>query len=93
MKSMELKASLMQDVEALLDNEETKEKLIRYVRRLKAKVRREQQAASEDDPKPCTMEELEAELDESEADFVAGRAYSSEQVFREIREKYGWKCK
>ena len=37
-------------------------------------------------PNPYTMEEIHASMDESEADFMAGRVYAHEDVMREMRE-------
>ncbi len=133
MKTVELEPSLVEDIKALLADEEMSERLHKYIRRMKAKLTKQPEAAPAEEHKmkpyiveepeteiadfavgqvvqeererygrlpaqaekltPFTMEELEAEIAESEADFAAGREYSSEQVFREIREKYGWKCR
>ncbi len=51
---------------------------------------REDASAEEEKLTPFTMEELEAEIAESEADIAAGRVMTSEQVFREMEEKYPW---
>ena len=36
------------------------------------------------------MEEINAWLDESEADAEAGREYTCEEVFERMKEKYPW---
>lgn len=96
MTAIEWKAAVMQDVEALLANEETKEKLLRSIRRLKAKVAKDRTPQEGHEPervKPYTPEEIDRRIDESEADFKTGRVISSKQLFKEIREEYGWKSK
>ena len=35
---------------------------------------------------PYTLDEIHASMDESEADFMAGRVYAHEDVMREMRE-------
>lgn len=44
-------------------------------------------------PQPYTLEELNARLDESEADEAAGREYTGEQVKHFLETKYPWLCK
>ena len=39
---------------------------------------------------PYTMEEINAWLDESEADFAAGRYLTAEEAEREVREALPW---
>ena len=39
--------------------------------------------------RPYTMEEVNAMLDEAEADFEAGRGIPDEEVWRRFDEKYG----
>ena len=39
---------------------------------------------------PYTMEEINAWLDESEADFAAGRYLTAEEANREVREALPW---
>ena len=39
---------------------------------------------------PYTMEEINAWIDESEADFAAGRYLTAEEANREIREALPW---
>ena len=39
---------------------------------------------------PYTMEELNAWIDESEADFAAGRYLTNEEANREVREALPW---
>lgn len=39
------------------------------------------------------IEEINARIDEAEADIDAGRVYSSEQVHKMMEAKYPWLCK
>lgn len=39
-------------------------------------------------PKPYTMAEIDAILDEAERDFKAGKGFASEDVFRELEEEF-----
>ena len=43
--------------------------------------------------RPYTMDEINAWIDESEADEAAGREYTCEEVDRRMKEKYAWLCK
>ena len=42
---------------------------------------------------PYTMEEINAWIDESEADEEAGRTYTSAEVKQMMETKYPWLCK
>ena len=42
--------------------------------------------------RPYTMDEINAWIDESEADEAAGREYTAEEVDRRMKEKYTWLC-
>ena len=90
MKSMELQKSLLNEVAAILDDEEMTEKALRSIRRIKAKVSKEQKV--EEEIRPYTPQELKAELDERLARMRAGEELSSEQVFKRMEEKYSWLC-
>ncbi|RHR69956.1 hypothetical protein DWW69_18700 [Bacteroides sp. AF16-49] len=90
MKSMELQKSLLNEVAAILDDEEMTEKALRSIRRIKAKVAKEQKV--EEEIRPYTPQELKAELDERLARMRAGEELSSEQVFKRMEEKYSWLC-
>lgn len=46
--------------------------------------------AKEPELKPYTMEEINAEIDESLADIAAGRVYTTEQVKSIMRERHKW---
>lgn len=50
---------------------------------------RERKKAAED-LTPYTLEEINAWIDESEADAEAGREYTSEEVFKRMKEKFPW---
>ena len=90
MKSMELQKSLLNEVAAILDDEEMTETALRSIRRIKAKVAKEQKV--EEEIRPYTPQELKAELDERLARMRAGEELSSEQVFKRMEEKYSWLC-
>ena len=66
------------------------EKAHRTIRRIKAKVAKEQKV--EEEIRPYTPQELKAELDERLARMRAGEELSSEQVFKRMEEKYSWLC-
>ena len=89
MKSMELQKSLLNEVISILDNEEMTEKALRSIRRLRAK-KQEQQAeqaeAEAENLKPYTMEEIDAMIDESEAEIAAGLGISGKEMNRRIEE-------
>ena len=44
----------------------------------------------EERPAPYTMEEINAWIDEAEADFAAGRYLTAEEANREVREALPW---
>ena len=50
----------------------------------------EEVEAEEEHLTPYTMEEINAWLDESEADFAAGRYLTAEEANREVREALPW---
>lgn len=89
MKSMELQKLLLNEVAAILDDEEMTEKALRSIRRLRAKMSREQEK-EEENLKPYTIEEIETRIERSEADIRAGRVSTSEEVFKRMEEKYPW---
>lgn len=85
MTTLELKASLIQEFTELLENEEYLKKLQRYMRRLRRNsyaVPKEPITTVEEELAPYTLEELNARIDESEADIEAGRVISSEEMRR-----------
>ena len=54
--------------------------------------------AREHDPRPAdlppyTLDQINAWLDESEADAEAGREYTSQEVHQMMETKYPWLCK
>lgn len=88
MTTLELKTSLIQEFTELLENEENLKKLQRYMRRLRRNsyaVPKEPTTAVEEELTPYTLEELNARIDESEADIEAGRVISAEEMKREMR--------
>lgn len=89
MKSMELQKSLLSEVTSILDNEEMTEKALRSIRRLKAKMAKEEERKNEKEEenlKPYTMEEIEARLERSEAEIAAGLGISGKEMNRRIEE-------
>lgn len=89
MKTVELKASLLDEVTAIIGDEELMEKALRSIRRLRVK-KQEQQAeqaeAEAENLKPYTMEEIDAMIDESEAEIAAGLGISGKEMNRRIEE-------
>lgn len=51
------------------------------------------QHAQEPELKPYTLEKINAEIDESLADIAAGRVYTTEQVFKSLKEDLGYAAK
>ncbi|MCD7850177.1 MAG: hypothetical protein LUH63_10830 [Parabacteroides sp.] len=79
MKTLELRASLMQEIVGLLDNDEAMEKLQKYIRRLKKEITVNAPAVQ-----PYTMAELNERINQAEDDVRTGRTLSNEQMFEEI---------
>ena len=79
MKTLELRASLMQEIVGLLDNDEAMEKLQKYIRRLKKEITVNAPAVQ-----PYTMVELNERINQAEDDVRTGRPLSNEQMFEEI---------
>lgn len=88
MRTLELKRNIIQDVNALANDEIALSRISRYVRRL-----RTMNSASNpvhEEITPYTMEEINQWLDESEADDQAGRTYTCDEVHSHIENKYPW---
>lgn len=79
MNTLELRASLMQEIAGLLDNDEAMEKLQKYIHCLKKDISQKATVS-----KPYTLAELNARIDRAEEDIFEGRTLSNEQVFKEI---------
>lgn len=69
MASLELRASVFDKLNSLLDNDEAMEQLDNYLLRLKKKMTKK---VTEVPLNPYTMEELNARIDEAEAEEDAG---------------------
>lgn len=78
MTTMELKRSLLQDVESLMGNEQAVKRLQRYVRRLK----REQIA--EEEQETISKEEILAGIDVGLRDVKEGRTRSAYDLLNEL---------
>ena len=92
MTSMELDARRMEIFREIMqiNDMEVLDGLKRSLKRLTAKACK---SAVQEDLVPYTMEEINARIDEAEADIDAGRVYSSEQVHKMMEAKYPWLCK
>lgn len=81
-----LKATLLDEIIAIAGDEELMRKAINSIRRLrrieKAKVKNE----NDEILAPYTMTEIDAMMDESEADEKAGRTISSEEMNRRMEQ-------
>lgn len=79
-----LKATLLDEVTAIVGDEELMRKAINSLRRLRrmenAKVEKEETLV------PYTMDEINAMMDESEADEKAGRTISGEEMSRRMEQ-------
>ena len=47
----------------------------------------------DEDLRPYTMEELNARIDEAEAEIEAGETLSSQELFEHLEHQYPWLCK
>lgn len=92
MTSMELDARRMEIFREIMqiNDMEVLDGLKRSLKHLTAKAGK---SAVQEDLVPYTMEEINARIDEAEADIDAGRVYSSEQVHKMMEAKYPWLCK
>lgn len=89
MASMELRANVFDKLNYLLDNDEAMEQLDSYLLRLKKKMAKAEKA--EKSLPPYTMEELNARIDEAEAEEEAGIAgVPHEQVMQRMRKALSW---
>lgn len=89
MSTMELDAQRMELIRDIIktDNLEVLKKMKKYF----VRVSKEQ---IEEDLKPYTMEELNARIDEAEAEIDAGvPGYTMEEVHEMMTEKFPWLCK
>lgn len=88
MASMELRANVFDKLNYLLDNDEAMEQLDSYLLRLKKKMAKAEKA--EKPLSPYTMEELNARIDEAEAEIEAGEVLTCKQANAEVRNALSW---
>lgn len=81
MASMDLKQSLIRDLDILLADKATAERVQKYFRRLKKQIAR---SSDEKMDSPCrySVEELEQEIDKSLEDINSGQTVSQEEMHR-----------
>lgn len=97
MTTLEIKASLLQEVAELLNHDENVEKMQRFVRRLKKSAG--ERADSSHKPLggipalQYSVETLNAILDRAEEGRIAGKYTPSEQVFDELKQEFPFLCK
>lgn len=82
-----LKATLLDEVTAICGNEELMRKAINSLRRIRRMRDSQVEKAGKEILAPYTMDEINAMIDESEADEKAGRTISGEEMSRRM-EKY-----
>lgn len=94
MTSMELDARRMEIFREIMqiNDIEVLDGLKRSLKRLTAKSRKSA-TTNQENLSSYTMEEINARIDEAEADIDAGRVYTSEQVHKMMEDKYPWLCK
>lgn len=94
MTSMELDARRMEIFREIMqiNDIEVLDGLKRSLKRLTAKSR-QSATTNQENLSSYTMEEINARIDEAEADIDAGRVYTSEQVHKMMEDKYPWLCK
>lgn len=85
---MELRAGIFEKINSLLDDEEAMRQLDNYLSRLN-----KQAAIKVEKLRPYTLEELDARIDEAEAEIEAGEVMTNEEVFANMERKYPWLCK
>lgn len=88
MASMELRANVFDKLNYLLDNDEAMEQLDNYLLRLKKKMAKATKA--EKPLAPYTMEELNARIDEAEAEIEDGEVLTCVQANAEVRKALSW---
>ena len=89
MTTMELRAGIFENLNHILDNEEAMEQLSNYLIRLRRKITKSEATS----PRPYTIEELHARVDEAMAEIEAGEVMTSEEANAEVRRKCPWLCK
>lgn len=92
---MELRADVFERFNELLNtgNDEVLKKLRKYMLHLKKTVADAEKDASREtaeDLRPYTMEELNARIDEAEAEIEAGEVLTSAEANEEVRKVLPW---
>lgn len=95
MTSMELDARRMDIFREIMqiNDMEVLDGLKRSLKRLKSKAAKAASMPVQEDLTPYTIEEINARIDEAEADIDAGRVYTSEQMHKMMEAIYPWLCK
>lgn len=95
MTSMELDARRMEIFREIMqiNDIEVLDRLKRSLKHLTAKTDKAVTIVAQEELTPYTMEEINARIDEAEADIDAGRVYTSEQMHKMMETKYPWLCK
>lgn len=88
--TMKLKASLLDEIAAINDNEELMEKAVKYLRRLRKSTTKASASEIVDTTIPRTLEELKQSLRESEADEESGRTYTCLEAHRIMDKEFSW---
>ena len=89
MTTMELRASVFDSLNSLLDSEEALRRVDWYLRSLKEELEEVEMKAHED-AVPYTMAEINARIDESERQVCDGDVFSDEDIDAELKEKFPW---
>lgn len=89
MTTMELRASVFDSLNSLLDSEEALQRVDWYLRSLKEELEEEEMKVRED-AVPYSMAEINARIDEAERQVCDGDVFSDEDVDAELKEKFPW---
>ncbi len=89
MTTMELRASIFNSLNSLLDSEEALQRVDWYLRSLKKELEGVEIKAHED-AVPYTMAEINARIDEAEKQVCDGDVFSDEEVEAELKDKFPW---
>lgn len=85
-----LRRELLRDI-LDVDDLDVLKKLRRCFNRLR--VHSTPAATEAENLRPYTMEELNARIDEAEAEIEGGETLSSQELFEHLENKYPWLCK
>lgn len=92
MSTMELRQSLLQEIANIIDSDELTRKTLEYVRKLRTKEAKKKEIETKEDLTPYTMEEINARIDEAEADIDAGRVIATETFIKDMEQQNPWLC-